>query len=157
MALAGVAARRKSGETVSGDAGTYFKRPDGKLYLLLCDGMGSGPDANRESTLAIRLLEQLDFDNYLVAIKSSDVFTTVEAYRLAAEQTDCPFHLGVTEAGTARMGLVKSAAAFGALLADGIGDTIRVSLTADPVEEVRAARDILRGLGLEKNGPRLVS
>ena len=59
MALAGVAARRKNGETVSGDAGTYFKRPDGKLYLLLCDGMGSGPDANRESTLAVRLLEQL--------------------------------------------------------------------------------------------------
>ncbi len=106
--------------------------------------------------LNIRLLEQLDFDNYLVAIKSSDVFTTVEAYRLAAEQTDCPFHLGVTEAGTARMGLVKSAAAFGALLCDGIGDTLRVSLTADPVEEVYAARDILRGLGLSE-GPRFVS
>ncbi len=106
--------------------------------------------------LNIRLLEQLDFDNYLVAIKSSDVFTTVEAYRLAAEQTDCPFHLGVTEAGTARMGLVKSAAAFGALLCDGIGDTLRVSLTADPVEEVYAAREILRGLGLSE-GPRFVS
>jgi (E)-4-hydroxy-3-methylbut-2-enyl-diphosphate synthase len=107
--------------------------------------------------LNIRLLEELDFHNYVVAIKSSDVFTTVEAYRLAAEHTDCPFHLGVTEAGTERMGIIKSAAAFGALLADGIGDTIRVSLTADPVREVVAARDILRGLGLLKNGPRFVS
>jgi len=106
--------------------------------------------------LNIRLLERFDFDNYVVAIKSSDVFTTVAAYRLVAEQVDCPFHLGVTEAGTARMGLIRSAAAFGALLADGIGDTLRVSLTADPVEEVYAARDILRGLGLSK-GPRFVS
>ena len=115
-------------------------------------------EALAESALLnIRLLEQLDFDNYVVAIKSSDVFTTIAAYRLVADKVDCPFHLGVTEAGTQRMGLIKSAAAFGALLADGIGDTIRVSLTDDPVEEVRAARDILRGLGLEKNGPRLVS
>ena len=115
-------------------------------------------EALAESALLnIRLLEQLDFDNYVVAIKSSDVFTTVAAYRLVADKVDCPFHLGVTEAGTQRMGLIKSAAAFGALLADGIGDTIRVSLTDDPVEEVYAARDILRGLGLEKNGPRLVS
>ena len=80
----------------------------------------------------------------------------MEAYRLAARQLDCPFHLGVTEAGTARMGLIKSAAAFGALLADGIGDTLRVSLTADPVEEVKAGKDILRALGLEK-GPKLIS
>lgn len=114
-------------------------------------------EALAESALLnVRLLEELDFDNVVVAIKSSDVFTTVKAYRLAAEKLDCPFHLGVTEAGTARMGLIKSAAAFGALLADGIGDTMRVSLTADPVEEVRAARDILRGLGLSK-GPRFVS
>ncbi len=114
-------------------------------------------EALAESALLnVRLLEQLDFDNVVVAIKSSDVFTTVRAYRLAAERLDCPFHLGVTEAGTARMGLIKSAAAFGALLADGIGDTLRVSLTADPVEEVHAARDILRGLGLSK-GPRFVS
>ena len=115
-------------------------------------------EALAESALLnIRLLEQFDFDNYVVAIKSSDVFTTVAAYRLAAEKVNCPFHLGVTEAGTERMGLIKSAAAFGALLADGIGDTLRVSLTADPVREVYAARDILRGLGLEKSGPRFVS
>lgn len=115
-------------------------------------------EALAESALLnIRLLEQLDFDNYVVAIKSSDVFTTVAAYRLAAERVDCPFHLGVTEAGTERMGLVKSAAAFGALLVDGIGDTLRVSLTADPVREVYAAKDILRGLGLDRSGPRFVS
>lgn len=114
-------------------------------------------EALAESALLnARLLEKCDFDNFVVAIKSSDVFTTVEAYRLAARKLDCPFHLGVTEAGTARMGLIKSAAAFGALLGDGIGDTLRVSLTADPVEEVYAGRDILRALGLGK-GPRLVS
>ena len=115
-------------------------------------------EALAESALLnVRLLEKFDFDNYVVAIKSSDVFTTVAAYRLAAEKLRCPFHLGVTEAGTTRMGLVKSAAAFGALLCDGIGDTLRVSLTADPVEEIYAAKDILRGLGLLRSGPRFIS
>ena len=114
-------------------------------------------EALAESALLnVRLLEQLDFDNVVVAIKSSDVFTTVRAYRLAAERLDCPFHLGVTEAGTPEMGMVKSAMGIGGLLCLGIGDTLRVSLTADPVEEVHAARDILRGLGLSK-GPRFVS
>lgn len=107
--------------------------------------------------LNIALLKSFDFDQYVVAIKSSDVFTTVEAYRLLVQQDDCPLHLGVTEAGTARMGTIKSAAAFGALLADGIGDTLRVSLTADPVEEIYAAKDILRVLGLQKDGPVFVS
>ena len=115
-------------------------------------------EALAESALLnIGMLEELGFHNYVLAIKSSDVFTTVEACRLAAERTDCPFHLGVTEAGTERMGMVKSAAAFGALLCDGIGDTIRVSLTDDPVKEVYAARDILRGLDLLGSGPRFVS
>ncbi len=115
-------------------------------------------DALVESALwNIRLLEEWGFRDYLVAIKSSDVFTTVEAYRKIAARTDCPLHLGVTEAGTPRMGTIKSAAAFGALLADGIGDTLRVSLTADPVEEVRAARDILEALGLDRRRPILVS
>ena len=80
----------------------------------------------------------------------------IEAYRLAAEQLGCPLHLGVTEAGTARMGLIKSAVGIGSLLCDGIGDTIRVSLTADPVEEVRAARDILKAVGRGR-GPEIVS
>lgn len=103
-----------------------------------------------------RLLEKFDFTDIVVSIKSSHVPTMIEAYRLAARQLDCPLHLGVTEAGTARMGLIKSAVGIGALLCDGIGDTIRVSLTADPVEEVRAARDILKAVGRGK-GPEIIS
>ncbi|MEG1686826.1 MAG: flavodoxin-dependent (E)-4-hydroxy-3-methylbut-2-enyl-diphosphate synthase [Angelakisella sp.] len=102
-------------------------------------------------------LEQCDFYDYIVAIKSSSVKTTMDAYRMISRERDCPLHLGVTEAGTAHMGLVKSAAALGSLLADGIGDTIRVSLTADPVDEVAAAQDILRSVGLWKKGPTFVS
>lgn len=107
--------------------------------------------------LNIRQLEQCDFYDYIVAIKSSDVKTTMDAYRLISAERDCPLHLGVTEAGGAHMGLVKSAAALGSLLADGIGDTIRVSLTAHPVAEIAAARDILRAVGLWKDGPTIVS
>lgn len=103
-----------------------------------------------------RLLEKFDFTDIVVSIKSSHVPTMIEAYRLAAEQLGCPLHLGVTEAGTARMGLIKSAVGIGALLCDDIGDTIRVSLTADPVEEVRAARDILMAVGRGR-GPEVVS
>lgn len=107
--------------------------------------------------LNIRQLERCDFYDYIVAIKSSDVKITMDAYRKISQLRDCPLHLGVTEAGTARMGLVKSAVALGSLLADGIGDTIRVSLTADPVEEVAAARDILKAAGLWRCGPDFVS
>lgn len=82
---------------------------------------------------------------------------TIEAYRLASQRFDYPLHLGVTEAGTERMGLVKSAVGIGSLLADGIGDTIRVSLTADPVKEIAAAKDILRAVGLDQTGPTIVS
>lgn len=115
-------------------------------------------EALTESALLnIRLLEQFDFYEYIVAIKSSDVGRTMEAYRMISQQRDCPLHLGVTEAGTAHMGLVKSAAALGSLLADGIGDTIRVSLTADPVEEVYAAKDILRAVGRLENSPTFIS
>lgn len=103
-----------------------------------------------------RLLEKFDFTDVVVSIKSSHVPTMIEAYRLAAEQLGFPLHLGVTEAGTARMGLIKSAVGIGSLLCDGIGDTIRVSLTADPVEEVRAARDILKAVGRGR-GPEIVS
>ena len=103
-----------------------------------------------------RLLEKFDFTGIVVSIKSSHVPTMIAAYRLAAEQLGWPLHLGVTEAGTARMGLIKSAVGIGSLLCDGIGDTIRVSLTADPVEEVRAARDILKAVG-RGGGPEVVS
>ena len=103
-----------------------------------------------------RLLEKFDFTDIVVSIKSPHVPTMIEAYRLAAEQLGCPLHLGVTEAGTARIGLIKSAVGIGSLLCDGIGDTIRVSLAADPVEEVRAARDILKAVG-RGGGPEIVS
>lgn len=102
------------------------------------------------------LLEQCDFDDIVISIKSSDVKTMIDAYRLLAQKCEYPLHLGVTEAGTARMGLIKSAVGIGSLLCDGIGETIRVSLTADPVEEVYAAKDILKAVG-KGSGVKLVS
>lgn len=104
----------------------------------------------------VGLLEEFDFHDIVVSIKSSDVRTTIAANRLFAERTDYPLHLGVTEAGTERMGLIRSSIGLGALLADGIGDTIRVSLSDDVVKEVRAAKDILFALGL-RTGVRIVS
>jgi len=105
----------------------------------------------------IRLLEKFDFDQIVISLKSSNVDTMVKAYRLLAEQCNYPLHLGVTEAGTERMGLIKSAVGIGSLLLDGIGDTIRVSLTADPIREVSAARDILRSLDMAKGYPEIIS
>ncbi len=105
----------------------------------------------------VRLLEKYDFHNIVVSLKSSDVQTTIEAYRLMSEKCNYPLHLGVTEAGTTRMGIIKSSVGIGALLSEGIGDTMRVSLTADPVEEIYAAKDILSALGLRKEGVQFVS
>lgn len=116
------------------------------------------PQALCESALGhVKLLEECDFEEIVLSLKSSDVATTVAAYRLIAEQCSYPLHLGVTEAGTLKAGLIKSAAGLGALLLEGIGDTIRVSLTADPVEEVAAGRELLRALGLSNKGASLVS
>ena len=103
------------------------------------------------------LLEKFDFTDIVLSMKSSDVNTMVKAYRLAAQRCDYPLHLGVTEAGTRRMGIIKSSVGIGALLVDGIGDTIRVSLTDDPVEEVYAAKDILKALDMGERGIRFVS
>ena len=115
------------------------------------------PEALVESALYhVSLLEKFDFTDIVISLKASSVDLTVCAYELMAQQCPYPLHLGVTEAGTARMGLVKSAIGIGSLLQRGIGDTIRVSLTADPVEEVKAGEDILRALDL-KQGVRLVS
>lgn len=105
----------------------------------------------------IEILNRYDFDDIVLSMKSSDVKTTIEAYRLAKETFDYPLHLGVTEAGTIKSGIVKSAIGIGSLLADGIGDTIRVSLTDDPVKEVEAARLILKALDLEENFIQVVS
>ena len=103
------------------------------------------------------LLEEFDFTDIVLSMKSSNVQTMVQAYRLAAQRCDYPLHLGVTEAGTKRMGIIKSAVGIGSLLVDGIGDTIRVSLTDKPVEEIYAAKDILKSLGMGKKGVRFVS
>ncbi|CCY25520.1 4-hydroxy-3-methylbut-2-en-1-yl diphosphate synthase [Brachyspira sp. CAG:484] len=105
----------------------------------------------------IQILEDLNFDLIKVSLKSSDVLTTIEAYRSIAEKIPYPLHLGVTEAGTLRGGLIKSSVGLGTLLAEGIGDTIRVSLTENPVEEVYAGIDILKSLGLKEQGVNFVS
>ena len=105
----------------------------------------------------IELLHKFDFDDICVSLKSSSVPLTMAAYRLMSEQSDYPLHLGVTEAGTVEMGTLKSAIGIGGLLAMGIGDTMRVSLSANPVEEIYAAKKILKAAGLRKDGPELVS
>ncbi len=116
------------------------------------------PDALCESALHhAALLEKFDFQDIVISIKSSNVQRMVAAYRKIAELCDYPLHLGVTEAGTERMALVKSAAGVGALLLDGIGDTIRVSMTADPVKEIAAGFDILKAVGLKTDCPQIVS
>lgn len=116
------------------------------------------PQALCESALGhARLLEQCDFEQIVLSLKSSSVKDMAEAYELVAQQCDYPLHLGVTEAGTERMGLIRSSAGIGSLLLKGIGDTIRVSLTADPVREVAAGIDLLRAIGLREEGCTVVS
>ncbi len=105
----------------------------------------------------IRILEELGYREIKVSLKASDVQRTVAAYRLLAEQVDYPLHIGVTEAGTTWSGTIKSAVGLGALLYDGIGDTLRVSLTGDPVEEVRVGWEILKSLELRERGPVFIS
>ncbi|MDE6898187.1 MAG: flavodoxin-dependent (E)-4-hydroxy-3-methylbut-2-enyl-diphosphate synthase, partial [Lawsonibacter sp.] len=119
---------------------------------------GLTPQAMVESAFQhIRLLEQYDFTDICVSLKSSNVQTAMQAYQLMHCRSDYPLHIGVTEAGTVRMGTLKSAVGIGGLLALGIGDTMRVSLSADPVEEIYAARDILKAAGVRREGPELVS
>jgi (E)-4-hydroxy-3-methylbut-2-enyl-diphosphate synthase len=105
----------------------------------------------------VRLLEQLDYRNFKISVKSSHVPTMIRAYRILSSKVPYPLHLGVTEAGPPSTGSIKSAIGLGSLLADGIGDTIRVSLTADPVEEVKVAWEILKSLGLRERGPILIA
>ena len=116
------------------------------------------PEAMVESAFGhIKLLNKFDFDDICVSLKSSSVPMSMAAYRMMREQSDYPLHLGVTEAGTVRMGTLKSAVGIGGLLAMGVGDTMRVSLSADPVEEIYAARDILKAAGIRKDVAELVS
>ena len=125
---------------------------------LLAKYGGVTPEALVESAFDhIALLHKFDFEDICVSLKSSSVATTMAAYRLMSEQSDYPLHLGVTETGTPRMGVLKSAVGIGGLLAMGIGDTMRISLSADPVEEVYAARDILKAAGVRREGAELIS
>lgn len=119
---------------------------------------GVTPEALVESAFGhIELLRRFDFDDICISLKSSSVPLTMAAYRLMNEKSDYPLHLGVTEAGTTEMGTLKSAIGIGGLLALGVGDTMRVSLSADPVEEIVAAKKILKAAGLRKDGPELIS
>ena len=133
------------------NAGSLDKR-------LLAKYGGITAEALVESALEhVRLLEEQDFHDMKISLKAHDVPLTLAAYRLMSERCDYPLHLGITEAGTVRSGIIKSAVGIGALLAEGIGDTLRVSLTGDPVVEVRVAREILKSLGLRDYGPTLIS
>ena len=125
---------------------------------LLAKYGGVTPQALVDSAFGhIALLNRYDFDDICVSLKSSSVPLTMRAYQLMSQQSDYPLHLGVTEAGTMKMGTLKSAAGIGGLLGLGIGDTLRVTLTAAPVEEIYVARDILKAVGLRKEGPDLIS
>ena len=131
----------------------------GSLEKDILEKYGSPtPQALCESAMRhVRILERHDFEDIVISIKSSNVPTVIAAYRLLAEACDYPLHIGVTEAGTYRMGLIKSAMGIGGLLLDGIGDTLRVSLTDEPEKEVQAGFDILRAAGFEVPGPEVIS
>lgn len=130
----------------------------GSLEKNIEERLGRTPEAMVESALSnIRALEDLGFYDIKVSLKASDVSRTVQAYRMLADKTDVPFHVGVTEAGGLYAGIAKSAIGIGMLLAEGLGDTLRVSLTRDPVEEVRTGYEILRALEIQSRGPELIS
>ena len=131
----------------------------GSLEKELLDKYGKVcPEALVESALKhVDILEKVNFNDIVISIKSSDVFQMIESYRLIAQKIDYPLHIGVTEAGTIWRGTIKSSVGVGALLAEGIGDTIRVSLTDDPIQEVKVGKEILRSLGYKKGGITFVS
>lgn len=125
---------------------------------LLKKHKGATPEAMVESAMRhIKLLQSLDFNAIKVSLKASDVFRTIQAYRILSTKTDLPLHVGVTEAGGLYPGTVKSSIGIGMLLAEGIGDTLRVSLTRDPVEEIRVGYEILRALDIRQHGPEIIS
>ncbi len=125
---------------------------------LLTKYGGPTPEAMVESALNhIKILEELDFYDIVISLKNSDIIKTVEAYRLMSDKVDYPLHLGITESGSVYRGTIKSSIGVGSLLIDGIGDTIRISLTGDPVEEIKVAKDILRSIGLLNDKIRVIS
>ena len=116
------------------------------------------PEALVESALRnIRIIEDMDFSNFKISVKSSDVFLSIAAYKLLSEKTHYPLHLGITEAGSFLPGSIKSSIGFGSLLLDGIGDTIRVSLSDDPIEEIKVGNEILKSLNLRNRGVKIIS
>jgi len=146
-----LAAERKIPIRIGVNAGSLEKD------LLQKYGGPTAPGMVESGLRHIRILEELNYPEIKISLKASDPLMTIEAYRMLADKVDYPFHLGVTEAGTPTIGTVKSAVGLGTLLAEGIGDTIRVSLAADPVEEVRVGAEILRCLGLKKDGMTFVA
>ena len=130
----------------------------GSLEKDLLDSMGRTSEAMVESAFRhIKILEKYDFYNTAVSLKASDIETTIKAYELFSSKSDYPLHLGITEAGTLKAGTVKSSIGIGYMLLNGIGDTIRVSLTADPVEEIYVAKEILKSIGLDNESIRIIS
>ncbi len=130
----------------------------GSLEKDLLDSMGRTPEAMVESAFRhIKILEKYDFYNTAVSLKASDIETTIKAYELFSSKSDYPLHLGITEAGTLKAGTIKSSIGIGYMLLNGIGDTIRVSLTADPVEEIYVAKEILKSIGLDNESIRIIS
>ena len=116
------------------------------------------PEALVESALRnIRIIEDMDFSNFKISVKSSDVFLSIAAYKLLSDKTDYPLHLGITEAGSYLPGSIKTSIGFGSLLLDGIGDTVRVSLSDDPVEEINVGNEILKSLNLRNRGVKIIS
>lgn len=130
----------------------------GSLEKDLMESMGRTPEAMVESALRhLRILEKYDFYNTAVSLKASDIPTTIKAYELFSDISDYPLHLGITEAGTLKGGTVKSSIGIGYMLLNGIGDTIRVSLTADPVEEIYVAKEILKSLDIDNQSVKIIS
>ena len=116
------------------------------------------PEALVDSALRnIRIIEDMDFSNFKISVKSSDVFLSIAAYRLLSKKTDYPLHLGITEAGSFLPGSIKTSIGFGSLLLDGIGDTVRVSLSDDPIEEIKVGNEILKSLNLRNRGVKIIS
>lgn len=150
-AVAGVARERKIPIRIGVNSGSLERNLVEKYGGVTAEGIV-------ESALdKVHMLEELDFDNLVISIKSSDVMMSVKAHELLAARTNYPLHVGITEAGTVFSGSIKSAIGLGLILNGGIGDTVRVSLTGDPVEEVKSAKLILRTLGLRKGGIEVVS
>ena len=125
--------------------------------ILERDGKPTAKGLVESALRHVKILEELDFYDIVISIKSSDVVMMIEAYRLMSEKCNYPLHLGVTESGTPFRGTIKSSIGLGTLLAEGIGDTIRVSLTSDPIEEIKVAKEILKALDLRENGLQFIS